>query len=165
LVVFGPLLVTGVEIGIIATRPRDTTTPPEARRLKPLARPAEKTEPLVAVREEPVTVPTGSGQGLYRLKKMPRGKELYAYFAAILRVTGMEEGRAYPLKRFLGNFSGHLKAGRIERVGAGYRLTPCGRDYFQDRYQPGNPRHVDESSVESYVRLIRSGSTGWEPVG
>jgi len=141
-----------------------SSTPPRAGRSKPSARPAEERVSRSAVREEAVTAPTRTDQSLYRLKTTPRGKELNAYFAAILRVTGMEEGGIYPLKRFLGNFSGHLKAGRIERVSGGNRLTPSGKDYFQDRYQPGNPRHVDESTVSSYVRLIRSGGSGWEPI-
>jgi len=90
---------------------------------------------------------------------------LYTYFAAILRVTGMERGESYPLKKVFSNFSGHIKVGRIEKVGTDYRLTGHGVDYFADRYRPGSPQHVDEAEVDAMARMIRSGPTDeWEPV-
>jgi hypothetical protein len=55
------------------------------------------------VKVPPVTsasVPTGP---LHKLGKTPAGKALYTYFAAILQVTGMDQGKVYPLKKFLGN--------------------------------------------------------------
>jgi len=103
---------------------------------------------------------------LYKLKKTPAGKALFTYTAAILRVTGMDEGKVYPLKKFLGNFSGHDQAGRIRKASGGYELTPAGIDYFNDRYNPGSRQHVERSEVEAMVRLIRNGGgPDWEPVG
>ena len=78
---------------------------------------------------------------LFRPATTPRGKTLFTYFAAVLRVTGMDQGSTYPLARILGNFSGHLTAGRIEAVKGGYRLTQSGIDYFNDRYRKGNPQY------------------------
>jgi len=104
-------------------------------------------------------------QSLYKLKKTPAGKALYTYFAAILRVTRMDQGKVYPLKKFLGNFSGHLEAGRIVKVSGGYQLTPEGIDYFNDRYNPDNNQHIEPSEVEVMVRLIRRGGADWVPVG
>lgn len=99
---------------------------------------------------------------LYRLETTPAGKALHTYFAAILIVTGMDQGAVYPLKKFLKNFSGHAQAGRIVKVTGGYQLTRAGRDYFADRLRPGNPQHVDRSAVEAMARLIRSGqAAGW----
>ena len=117
----------------------------------------------------PMTCPTSEGVSssgfkggqLHRLSVTPSGKSLFTYFAAILRVTGMDEGAVYPLDRFLKNFSGHIKAGRIERVADGYRLTSQGRDYFAARYRPGNRQHVEEGEVQEMVRLIRNGGEGW----
>jgi hypothetical protein len=94
----------------------------------------------------------------------PSGKELFAYFAAILRVTGMDQGKTFPLKRFLGNFSGHTNAGRIERHKDGYRLTPSGLDYFRDRYRTGNPQRVHQADVEAYVQRILNGGKGWAAI-
>ena len=102
--------------------------------------------------------------GLHRLKKTPAGKELFTYFSAILRVTGMDKGASFLLKVFLGNFSTHLQAGRIEKAAHGYRLTPIGIDYFADRYRSGNRQHVKEIDVQTMMRLILNGGTGWEPV-
>lgn len=89
---------------------------------------------------------------------------MFTYFAAILRVTGMDKGAVYPLKNFLGNFSTHLNSGRIEKVQAGYRLTPQGMDYFADRYRRGNRQHVEESDVQAMMRLLRTGGPGWKPM-
>ncbi len=100
----------------------------------------------------------------HRLIDTPAGTELFTYFAAILRVTGMDRGAVFPLKKFLGNFSTHMQAGRIEEVGIGYRLTRIGQEYFADRYRRGSRQHVDEAEVEVMVRMIRSGGKGWEPI-
>jgi hypothetical protein len=108
---------------------------------------------------------SGAGERLHRLVDTPSGRGLFAYFAAILSVTGMDRGAVYPLNKFLGNFSGHTRAGRIERVPGGYRLTPAGRDYFADRLRPGNPQHIDRREVEAMARLVRTGQArGWVPV-
>ncbi len=104
-----------------------------------------------------------SGQ-LYKLQKTPAGKQLFTYFAAILRVTGMYKGEIFPLKKFLGNFSTHEQAGRIEKVGAGYRLTAVGIDYFADRYRRGSRQHVDKGEVQLMAKQIRTGGEEWEPV-
>lgn len=98
---------------------------------------------------------------LYKLSKTPAGKDLYTYFAAILRVTGMDGGAVYPLQKFLGNFSGHLKAGRIEKIDDGYKLTPQGMDYFSDRYKPGSRQHVEENEVQAVIKMITEGGSGW----
>jgi hypothetical protein len=125
--------------------------------------------PARAPVQEPVPSPAGRVKGtsepMYRLAETPAGKTLYTYFAAILSVTGMDQGAVYPLNKLLGNFSGHTRAGRIEKVPGGYRLTPSGRDYFADRLQPGNPQHIDRHDVEAMARLIRTGRAGgWVPV-
>ncbi len=105
-----------------------------------------------------------AGERLFRLEQTPAGKALYTYFAAVLIATEMDQGAVYPLKRFLKNFGGHEQAGRIERVPGGHRLTRAGRDYFADRYQPGNPQHVDRREVEAMLRLVRTGKApGWVP--
>ena len=119
------------------------------------------------VPETPVaeTVIPVAGERLYRLEKTPAGSALYAYFAAILIATGMDKGGVYPLKKFLKNFSGHEDAGRIEKAPGGYRLTRAGRDYFADRFAPGNPQRVMRHEVDAMVRLIRIGEApGWVPV-
>lgn len=109
------------------------------------------------------TVPAVS---LYKLRKTPAGKALYTYFAAILHVTGMDQGKVYPLKKFLGNFSGHVDAGRIKKMPDGYLLTSKGLDYFNDRYNPGNSQYVDRADVKALGRLIRSGGgDDWVLVG
>ena len=114
----------------------------------------------------PVTAAGAPSAGsLYKLSETPAGTSLYTYFAAILRVTGMDQGKVYPLKKFLGNFSGHVKAGRIQKVSGGYQLTPQGIDYFNDRYSPGSRQHVNRTEVEAMARLIRTGGgPDWVPV-
>ena len=102
---------------------------------------------------------------LYKLSKTPTGKDLFTYTAAILKVTGMDQGKVYPLNKFLGNFSGHVQAGRIQKASGGYQLTAKGIDYFNDRYSPGNRQHIDRAEVEAMVRLIRNGrEPDWLPV-
>ena len=130
---------------------RETTTVPEPR--APLSPPKAPSAPS-----------TSSGR-LYRLERTPTGRALYAYFAAILSVTGMDKGAVYPLRKFLKNFSGHEQAGRIAKAPGGYRLTRSGMDYFADRYRPGNPQSISRGEVEAMVRLFRSGgAAGWVPV-
>lgn len=86
--------------------------------------------------------------------------------AAILEVTGMDQGRVFPLKKFLGNFKIHLDNRRIARVDGGYQLTPPGGDYFRDRYSPASPQHIDRAEVEAMIRGITTGigSDGWTRV-
>lgn len=129
----------------------ETTTVPEPR--APRAAPKAPSAP-------------GASSGrLYRLERTPAGRALYAYFAAILAVTGMDKGAAYPLRKFLKNFSGHEQAGRIVKAPGGYQLTRSGMDYFADRYRPGNPQSISRGEVDAMVRLIRSGgAAGWVPV-
>jgi hypothetical protein len=77
----------------------------------------------------------------------------------------MIDGQVFPLKKFLGNFSGHERAGRIRKVPGGYQATPRGFDYFNDRYSTGNPQKVGRSEVEAIDRSIRhGGGAGWEPL-
>jgi hypothetical protein len=150
---------------------------PEVR-IGAMTRPAPAPERVV-VRSAPVpaapaptapvaggeTAVSGTGERLYRLEKTPAGNALYTYFAAILIATGMAQGGVYPLKKFLKNFSGHEDAGRIEKAPGGYRLTRAGRDYFADRFAPGNPQRVMRNEVDAMVRLIRiGGAPGWVPV-
>ncbi len=72
-------------------------------------------------------------------------------------VTGMDQGKPFPLKQFLKNFQTHLDAGRIERLPEGYRLTSSGQGYFQDRYRVGNPQYVERAAVERMITSIRTG--------
>ena len=96
-------------------------------------------------------------RALYRLAVTPSGRELWAYMAAILEVTGMHKGAVYPLDRFVRNFRTHLESGRIVRVPGGYQLTPQGRDYFRDRYSPGNPQHIERAEVAMMIIGITTG--------
>lgn len=91
---------------------------------------------------------------LQKLRITPTGRQLHAYMAAILEVTGMDQGRTFPLKKFIGNFKTHLDNGRIDRTDGGYQLTPRGRDYFRDRYNPGNQQHIERAEVEAMIRGI-----------
>ena len=144
------------------TEPAADRPPPETARATPVAG-CEPEPPSAAPRAD--TPVNGAGAKLYRLEQTPAGKALYTYFAAILIATGMDKGATYPLKKFLKNFSGHEQAGRIEKVPGGYRLTRVGRDYFADRYQFGNPQHVDRREVDAILRRIRTGQApGWVPV-
>lgn len=95
---------------------------------------------------------------LFKLKATPSGRKLWTYMAAILEVTGMISGEAYPLNKFLGNFKTHLDAQRIVRVPTGYKLTPKGQDYFTDRYNAGSPQHIDRAEVEQFIRGIKTGA-------
>ncbi|MDU0583909.1 hypothetical protein [Pseudomonas aeruginosa] len=103
---------------------------------------------------------------LYKLSTTPSEQRLWTYMAAILEVTEMDQGKPFPLKRFLGNFQTHLDAGWIERVPEGYRLTRRGQDYFQDRYRAGNPQYIERPAVERMIRSISSGSGegDWVPL-
>lgn len=123
----------------------------------------EATSNNVSVSQSPEAKREITGSNFYRLRKTPGGKALYAYFAAILEVTGMATGVIFPLKRFIKNFSGHERAGRIRRVEGGYQLTRVGMDYFSDRYRTGNPQHVERTDVEAMMHLILSGNEEeWE---
>ena len=91
---------------------------------------------------------------LHKIRITPTGRQLHVYMAAILEVTGMDQGRIFPLKKFLLNFKTHLDNARIERTDGGYRLTPKGRDYFCDRYNLGNQQYVERSEVEKMIHGI-----------
>lgn len=101
---------------------------------------------------------------LYKLARTPSGQRLWTYMAAILEVTEMDQGKPFPLRRFLKNFQTHLDAGRIERAPQGYRLTRSGQDYFQDRYRVGNPQYIERAAVDQMIRSIRSGGGEWVPL-
>jgi hypothetical protein len=100
---------------------------------------------------------------LYKLDVTPRGKDLYAYFAAVLQVTGMDRGESFPLKKFIGNFSGHESASRILRAGSSnYRLSESGLEYFRDRLEPGNPQFIAQAEVDRFKQcILRGGGKGW----
>ena len=135
-----------------------------ARAAPVTAAPAPATRPTTPPATSEMAA-SGGGERLYRLEKTPAGGALYTYFAAILTITGMDRGAVYPLKKFLKNFSGHEDAGRIEKAPGGYRLTPAGRKYFADRFEPGNPQRVMRNEVDAMVRLIRTGQApGWVPI-
>lgn len=97
------------------------------------------------------------GTQLHKLAKTPSGRQLWTYMAAILEVTEMDQGKPFPLRRFLGNFQTHLDCGRVELSPEGYRLTRAGLDYFQARYQAGNLQHIERAAVEQMIRSIRTG--------
>ncbi|MFV7770139.1 hypothetical protein [Shewanella marisflavi] len=102
----------------------------------------------------------------YKLSKTPSGRELWTYMAAILEATGMDKGKVYPLKRFIGNFKTHLDNGRIRRVEKGYQVTQTGIDYFRDRYSPNNKQHIERLEVEDMLKGITTGvgPGDWEPL-
>ena len=160
---YEPRLHPSVEAPLASEYPAPTNGPidvePACERApapKPAAPDPSASRP--AIRED-------AGRPLHRLVETPRGKALYAYTAAIFSVTGMDRGDAYPLKKFLGNFSGHLDAGRIEKAPGGYRLTPTGMSYFADRYRAESRQHIDKTAVEAMARLIRAGDAdGWVPI-
>ena len=97
---------------------------------------------------------------LYKLARTPNGRNLWTYMAAILEVTRMDQGAAYPLKKFLGNFKTHLDSRRIVSVAGGFQLTPAGIDYFHDRYSHGSSQHIERAEVEV---MIRGMTTGFGP--
>jgi len=134
---------------------------------EPLQKKAESTEscPVISTPDSRKSSLEPQVARLHKPTVTPSGKELFTYFAAILRVTGMDQGKTYPLKQFLGNFSGHTNAGRIERHADGYRLTRTGLDYFQDRYHAGNPQGVIESEVKACMNRIMNGGKGWDAIG
>jgi len=94
---------------------------------------------------------------LFKLETTPSGKELFAYMAAILEVTGMMKGDEYPIKKFLGNISTHLEAERIIRSGNGYKLTAKGVDYFMDRFNIANSQCVSRGEVDRMIKGITTG--------
>ena len=96
-------------------------------------------------------------KALYKLRKTPARQALYTYFAAIIRVTGMDQGNVYPLKKFLGNFSGHVNEGRIQKVSGGYQLTRKGIDYFNDSVITSYSIHYTklyELYLQSYPQIV-----------
>lgn len=101
----------------------------------------------------------------FKLDTTPRGKELYAYFGAILEETGMLEGHAYDLTKFMGNFSGHLTAQRILKTSDGrYLLSGEGLEYFQGRHQPGNKQFIDPYLFKEMKTRLREGGLGWRKI-
>lgn len=102
----------------------------------------------------------------YKMAKVPEGRrELFTYFAAILAVTGMDQGKTFPLTRFLKNVSGHVNAGRIEKAEGGLRLTKTGIAYFEDRYRRGPGGPLDLGEVAEISKQIRTGEApGWIPI-
>lgn len=105
---------------------------------------------------------TGNTPRLYKLIKTPSGRKLWTYMAAIIEVSGMENGLTFPLKQFLKNFKTHIDNGRISRVAEGYQLTDIGIDYFRDRYNSGSRQHIDKSEVELMILGITGkGSDEW----
>lgn len=103
-----------------------------------------------------------STQTLYKLKKTPSGRALWTYMAAILEVTEMDKGKAFPLNKFLGNFQTHLDNVRIVHASDGYQLTPKGMDYFKDRYSVGSQQHIERDMVEVMIGGIKTGGGAWE---
>ena len=69
----------------------------------------------------------------------------------------MDQGKVFPLNKFLGNFKTHLDNGRIIRVDGGYQLTPSGTDYFNDRYNQGSRQHIEKSEVKMIVHAMTNG--------
>ena len=100
---------------------------------------------------------SSSSHQLYKLKSTPSGRKLWTYMAAILEVTGMAQGKVYPLNKFLGNFKTHLDDSRIVHVNGGYQLTPTGIDCFSDRYNSGSRQHIERSDVKIMVHAMTSG--------
>lgn len=105
-----------------------------------------------------------SEQKLFKMKTTPSDKKLFAYMAAILEVTGMDQGKPFPLGKFFGNMRTHLENGRFMRVPEGYQLTAKGKDYFNDRYSVGNPQHIDRGLVEVLIEAIKTGGPTWEEI-
>ena len=106
-----------------------------------------------------------SDNRLYKLAVTPTGRRLWTYMAAILEATEMDQGKPFPLKRFMVNFQTHLDGGRIEIRPDGYQLTRIGQEYFQARYQAGNPQRIERAAVEQMIRSIRSGVGEGEWIG
>jgi hypothetical protein len=103
---------------------------------------------------------------LNRLITTPSGRELWTYTAAILEVTGMMSGQAFPLDRFYGNFSGHLTAGRIRQTSDGCVLTKAGYQYFSQRLNGSNGQRIERPDVLQMIRLIVASqpALGWESI-
>lgn len=135
---------------------REPVSPPSRERPRAAA-PSTRRTAVAIENKEP------EGKALYKLQETPGGRNLYAYFAAILEVTGMDRGNPYPLKKFLGNFSGHQNAGRIVSAGNGlFRLSDAGIAYFKDRFNPGNPQHITRAEVDRYKHgILNGGGRDW----
>ncbi len=169
--VLHPSVDAPVEVPVAApsTRPGSAATAPGSSEVRSAPEPrlpeAPAVPPRAVVARPSDDRPQTGGAQLYRLERTPAGRALFTYFAAVLIATGMDRGAVYPLKKFLGNFSGHEQAGRIEKAAGGHRLTDAGREYFADRFRAGNAQYVDRGEVDAMVRLIRSGQApGWVPV-
>ena len=147
---------TVAPIRVRQNAPKSARIQPEPRKPAHMNAPPEASSPR-PVKVQPALDSRAPAATLYKLRKTPGGKALYTYTAAILKVTGMDQGKVYPLKKFLGNYSGHVNAGRIQKVPGGFQLTRTGIDYFNDRYNQGNRQHVDRSEVEAVARQIRNG--------
>lgn len=103
-----------------------------------------------------------SQQILHKMKITPAGRKLWTYMAAILEVTGMNQGKIFPLNKFFGNMQTHMDNGRFVRVDGGYQLTPKGKDYFNDRYSAGSPQHIERDMVEVLIEAIKTGGPTWK---
>jgi hypothetical protein len=104
---------------------------------------------------------------LNRLTTTPDGgRELWAYTAAILEVTGMMSAQPFPLDQFYDNFSGHKAAGRIVKAADGYILSPDGYRYFSGRLTGENSQRIDRAAVLELIRLIVAPepAEGWEAI-
>jgi hypothetical protein len=153
--------------GISAAQPTTHSLKQESRTRQPEQRSKPPVSSAHASASKPTSAADSTSEPLYRLDDTPSGKDLYAYFAAILQVTGMDRGESFPLKKFMRNFSGHEGAGRIINAGSGnFRLSETGIQYFRDRFQPGNPQHITQGEVDRFKQCIRrGGGQGWSRVG
>lgn len=103
---------------------------------------------------------------LNRLDQRPfaNSREMRAYMAAILEVTGMMAGQSFPIDRFMDNYRTHLRsktnfphATIVKLPGGSYALTPEGKAFFSSRFTP-NPaiagQKVSRSEVIEMIRRI-----------
>lgn len=97
----------------------------------------------------------------YKLETTPKGKELFAYFAAILSETELYDGKVIDIGLYMKNISGHIKNGRIIKVPDGHKLTAVGKEYFLERHKPGNRQFVEPDTFEYMKKGLRSGGLNW----
>ena len=105
---------------------------------------------------------------MYKLKNTPKsGRKLWSYMAAILEVTGMNDGQSFNLNLFFTNFRTHIENGRIQVVPGGYRLTDAGIEYFADRYNEGSRQRIYRTDIEAMIRGIETGvgDDEWVDIG
>ena len=103
---------------------------------------------------------------LFRRVATPKNpRDLAVYFAAILQATQMNDGKTFPLNRFLPNLKAHISTGRLISVAGGYQLTEAGKSYFNDRFRAfaGGPLDVEEVRRES-ERLLTGNDPAWTAV-